>query len=157
MCAIYDQAHNCQMLRTQLLRLLVDTGRALKYGAIHCRNPVVSMCALVKKLSWRVRKSCGWSSRSQSYSFADDLSYFVSPAQQQNVHVSLLTEADTPCATKLLDAGYPFGEHVPAVSNLCSTCGARKAAVALAPDQPTVLMRERTFCRLCQTAVKAAT
>lgn len=39
-----------------------------------------STCALAKKLSWKVRKNCGWSSRStRTYSFADDLDDFVVP------------------------------------------------------------------------------
>ncbi|CAI5721759.1 unnamed protein product [Peronospora destructor] len=40
--------------------------------------------ALAKKLSWKVRKNCGWSSRSsRTYWFVDDMDDFISPYRRQ--------------------------------------------------------------------------
>uniref|UniRef100_M4BFV9 FYVE-type domain-containing protein n=1 Tax=Hyaloperonospora arabidopsidis (strain Emoy2) TaxID=559515 RepID=M4BFV9_HYAAE len=114
-------------------------------------------CALVKKLSWRVRKNCGWSSRSSRiYSFADDLNDFVSPTQRRQPPSSSAERAQCSVCKK----AFGFLKSIRRTCTscelpVCSKCEARKTVVALAPDQHTVLKRKRSFCLLCLNAVES--
>ncbi|KAL3659766.1 hypothetical protein V7S43_015069 [Phytophthora oleae] len=113
-----------------------------------------STCALAKKLSWKVRKNCGWSSRSdRTYSFADDLDDFVAPKQRQPQNPNEPTRCSV--CRKASSFLLPIrrsctGCELP----VCSKCAVKKTVVALAPDQHTVLERKRSFCVSCIDAVE---
>ncbi|KAE9043683.1 hypothetical protein PR001_g5697 [Phytophthora rubi] len=115
-----------------------------------------STCALAKKLSWKVRKNCGWSSRSsRTYSFADDLDDFVPPTRRrrpQSPHES------TRCSVCQKNSSFLMSIRRTCTScdlPVCSKCAVKKTVVALAPDQHTVLERKRSFCVSCMAAVES--
>ncbi|KAG6616777.1 putative WD repeat-containing protein [Phytophthora cinnamomi] len=115
-----------------------------------------STCALAKKLSWKVRKNCGWSSRSsRTYSFADDLDDFVAPTRRYRPHSS---NESTRCSVCQKRSSFLMSIRRTCTScdlPVCSKCAVKQTVVALAPDQHTVLERKRSFCVSCMTAVES--
>ncbi|RLN97014.1 hypothetical protein BBJ28_00021380 [Nothophytophthora sp. Chile5] len=115
-----------------------------------------SKCALVKKLSWKVRKNCGWSANStRTHSFADDLDDFVSPRHRHRATTSC--EA-TRCCVCHKSAYFlaPIRRTCTSCDQpVCSKCSLKKVVVALAPDQYTILERKRTFCMTCIVDVES--
>ncbi|EGZ14379.1 hypothetical protein PHYSODRAFT_505367 [Phytophthora sojae] len=115
-----------------------------------------STCALAKKLSWKVRKNCGWSSRSSRiYSFADDLDDFVTPTRR---HRSQSSRESTRCSVCQKSSSFLMSIRRTCTScelPVCSKCAVKKKVVALAPDQYTVLERKRSFCVSCMDAVES--
>ncbi|KAL4115198.1 hypothetical protein PRIC2_014092 [Phytophthora ramorum] len=115
-----------------------------------------STCALTKKLSWRVRKNCGWSSRStRTYSFADDLDDFIAPTHRHHPQSS-----SEPPRCSVCNKGSSFLVSMRRTCTscelpVCSKCAVKKTVVALAPDQHTILERKRSFCVSCMTAVES--
>ncbi|KAG2786462.1 hypothetical protein PC129_g19166 [Phytophthora cactorum] len=113
-------------------------------------------CALAKKLSWRVRKNCGWSSQSsRTYSFADDLDDFVAPTAR---HRPASSNEPTRCSVCHKASSFLMSIRRTCTScalPVCSKCVVKKTVVALAPDQHTVLERKRSFCVPCMTAVES--
>ncbi|KAF4321128.1 hypothetical protein BBO99_00004015 [Phytophthora kernoviae] len=113
-----------------------------------------STCALAKKLSWKARKNCGWSSHSsRTYSFADDLDDFVAPKLRHRLPMSHKTR----CAMCNKSSSFLSVIRQACTScdlPICSKCAVKQSVVALAPDQHTVLERKRSFCMSCMTAVE---
>ncbi|KAG7400234.1 hypothetical protein PHYBOEH_006572 [Phytophthora boehmeriae] len=113
-----------------------------------------SSCALAKKLSWKARKNCGWSSHStRTYSFADDLDDFVAPKLRHRLPASQKLR----CAVCNKSSSFLSSIRQACSScdlPICSKCAVKHSVVALAPDQHTVLERKRSFCTPCMTAVE---
>ncbi|KAH7491443.1 hypothetical protein KRP22_004844 [Phytophthora ramorum] len=112
-----------------------------------------SECALTKKLAWKMRKSCGWSSASsRTYSFADDLSDFRAPSTKPtHAAVRLLVAARcNVCRKRSRFMGTCKGCN----REICSKCYTKKRVCAVAPDRFTVLEKKRTFCSECISEVQ---
>ncbi|OWZ23892.1 hypothetical protein PHMEG_0001152 [Phytophthora megakarya] len=115
-----------------------------------------STCALAKKLSWKVRKNCGWSTLStRTYSFADDLDDFIVPSSRLRPRSNDQPIRCTVC-NKSSNFLIPIRRSCSSCElPVCSKCAIKKTVVALAPDQHTVLERKRPFCIVCMHAVES--
>lgn len=119
-------------------------------------------CARMKKLVWKMRKTCGWTPATtggRTHSLADDLDAYIDgdgrPSAMTHKLSMALTRKPKPISRcSGCDRSFRFlrssrhqckaCEHV-----VCARCSVKKAVCVLAPDQHSVLKKKRTFCNRC--------
>lgn len=130
-------------------------------------------CARMKKLVWKMRKSCGWTptrKTGRTHSIADDLGEYVasSPATpatytsrakkfvSSRVSIAFRTAATSagPSASRcaVCERSVRFlrgGSCKSCGHSVCARCSVKKSVCVLAPDQHTILEKKRTFCSRC--------
>ncbi|TDH74466.1 hypothetical protein CCR75_009317 [Bremia lactucae] len=113
-------------------------------------------CAQAKKLSWKVRKDCGWTCQSsRPYSFVNEFDSFV--ARTRRLRPAISSEP-TCCVVCHKTSSFIMSIRRTCTScklPVCSKCVVKKTVVALAPDKHSVLEKRRVFCVSCITAVES--